>query len=248
MASPGGKRRQFNDGTRPPDATPATTGPPTSNQPSDSLRTQIFHRPIESGDDKGLEADSEGAINASQQSSEMIVDANLTRTDETTPEQSDRMQADTNLNHGADFQRGTPQIPSPAVPDRTPANQYQMPGPDDVRLGEPAVLDVERACDARIEMNLGPEVRGIAFRDVLLTIYTLAQQTDPAFVMGSFDRTQIWAQPQELPRTNLEDLLKQRTRTNRSDTTLVVYLHIFSSKTITFIANNGPLKPYLGQN
>ena len=132
MASPGRKHRQFNDGTRPPDSTPATTGSPTSNQPSDSFRKQIFGRPIESGNEKGLEADSESAKNASQQSTETIVDVNLTRNDET------------HRSARSDFTQPAPN-PPPEINSRNSR-------PD------PAVQDEEKVIETRMEINLGTDV------------------------------------------------------------------------------------------
>ena len=66
--------------------------------------------------------------------------------------------------------------------------------------------------------------------------------------MGSFDKTQILAQPQELPRTGLEELLLKCTRVNKSNSTLVIFIRIFASKVLVDITNKGRLKPYLRQN
>ena len=174
MASPGGKHRQFNDGTRPPDSTPATTGSPTSNQPADSFRKQIFHRPIENGDEKGLEEDSESAKNASQQSNETIVDVNLTRNDDKArsdftqpaPLRPASAPSPENSSRSDDASNQAPKkprvdgifVPSPSdhclsetEDDRT--TELQDFRPDNVRPGEPAVLDVERSHDARVEIN-----------------------------------------------------------------------------------------------
>lgn len=102
-----------------------------------------------------------------------------------------------------------------------------IPGPDEIRRGKPAVLDEEKVIETRMEINLGTDVLKLDLRGVLEKIYKLAQQNDPAVTMGSYDKTQIWAQPQELPRFGLDKLLQQRKRENKTETTLICLPALF---------------------
>ena len=119
--------------------------------------------------------------------------------------------------------------------------------PDEIRAGEPAVLDIENSIEARIEINYDPN-RPLHLRDILVTIFELALEIDPAVTIGSFDLPHVWAQPQEIPRRGLEDLLKKRVRQNKNHTTLIAYLRVYTSKKLLDIANTNPLRGYLRSN
>ena len=61
---------------------------------------------------------------------------------------------------------------------------------DEIRTGEPAVLDIENLIEARIEINFDPD-RPVHLRDILVTIFDLGLKIDPSVTMGSFDGAEI---------------------------------------------------------
>ena len=66
--------------------------------------------------------------------------------------------------------------------------------------------------------------------------------------MGSFDRSLVWLQPQDLPKHDLEEHLKRVTRPNRSSKTVILYPSLQFSKRLKDITNRGSLKSYLRAN
>ena len=66
--------------------------------------------------------------------------------------------------------------------------------------------------------------------------------------MGSFDRVKIWLQPQDLPRTGLEDMLLKRERKSKNNRTLIFYMRFYTSKYLSDITHKGSLKPFLRQH
>ena len=60
--------------------------------------------------------------------------------------------------------------------------------PDEIRKGEPVVLDTERVFTARIEINLLPsDTYQVKLCEILLEIFERAREYDPTFITGNFD-------------------------------------------------------------
>lgn len=102
--------------------------------------------------------------------------------------------------------------------------------PNKVCKVEPAVLDIEVSHEARIGINLDLDVTTVYLHNILLNIYERAKKNYTSFIMGSFDRSIVWLQRQDLPKRGLEEQLKRNTRLNRSSKTDTLYLSIQSSK------------------
>ena len=102
---------------------------------------------------------------------------------------------------------------------------------------------------ARLEFNLPRGQQIFDIRSKLVDLYKKARVVDKTFKMGTFGKEQVWARPQDVPKSSeLGETIRDNVITNRNGQTTLFYVTTYSVVPLKEIERDRRVNAYLREH